>query len=59
MVSLLLGPVCEERQSQFDRLDGPGLPTGATDSAIFFDPAGVKVTTDFAARHHCVFWTAA
>jgi para-nitrobenzyl esterase len=33
--------------------------TAATDSAIFFDPAGVKVTTDFAARHHCVFWTGA
>ena len=29
----------------------------ATDTAMSLDPTGVKTTTDFAARHRCMFWT--
>ena len=29
----------------------------ATDTALLLDPAGVRTTTDFAARHRCQFWS--
>ncbi|MGH8784997.1 MAG: carboxylesterase/lipase family protein [Cupriavidus necator] len=31
--------------------------TATTDTAMSLDPTGVKTTTDFAARHRCMFWT--
>ena len=37
---------------------GPAWPTysPATDTALALDPAGLRLITDFAARHRCVFW---